>query len=761
MNAHTNFTSFASTILPANPALYLTTGMQFQCEGRSVRLERAHANGVVELLDLTTLSLLQVRNPRDGTLSAPTIEWMREAYAEGMLCLSGVSPESAADRQRQYETLDPDACAHLDRKSVWRYQLAYRASQDEILKTEAGAAAWLAENYGRVDGGKAFPKPSPSSLRRWIRTLEKRERRVGSLVSLKGRRKGQSQLEPFVDALIHEAALEYYARKRAKIVDAYAWLKDKIEVANRALSPDRTVPYQLPSKEALRKRIKRLHCFDTVLLKEGASAAAKLYKASGEPILVDRILQVAYMDATTLEQVIVFDDDWQLPACKIRITALMDVGSNAILGWHVYAGPNRSETSAEAILDCMMPSHVPPQMLAAYPELAYIFGRPAAILPDNETALVGPSTIPGLNEAGITVLMPPVEMPTAKAALERFFRSLKEALAQLPGTIIDPKRAKDLDYDGVNSALLTLPQMRGLVAQVVAAHNVSNSASLDGLSPVQVWTKKVGSRVTPAFEDIAGMRRLLGRTFKALLSRDGVELNGIRYRDRAGVDILLNHMSHAEARRSQRKDGSATAQVRVRRSDGNIDSIDVFDTQTNSYVTLPSTQPAYTHKLSAWEHDYFRKQAKKRGERFIAQEARIASKAVTLAMIDEMAPKLPFQKRREMAALYQSVQVRDLCSGAQPAPFPSDALLTPQVTGDTFRVDDGFAAEDQAKPAVTKKVKYHAPPRPRGYGGAARDIDPKEFDWDSVIADPVDPETGLEPLSDDVFDDDDASELGA
>lgn len=760
MSANTRNALFASA-QPATHSICLPAGMHFRCDGREVRLEQVHDSGVVELRDLTTLGLLQVRDRQTGDLTAPTIEWMRDAYKGGMLYLASSQRESAAERQRRYEKLDPDACAELDPKSIWRFQLAYRAAKDDILKTDAGAAAWLDDNYGQEEDDTAFPRPSSSSLRRWIRSLEKREKRTASFVSLKGRRQGQSQLEPFVDALVHQAALGYYARKRAKMIDAYVWLKSQIEAANKALPAGRTKPYPLPSKEALRKRINRLRCYDTVLRKEGASAAAKLYEGSGEPILVDRILQVVYMDATTLEQTIVFDDDWHLPACKVRITALMDALSHVILGWHVYAGPNRSETSAEAILDCMIPSRVPPQMLADYPELAYIFGRPAAILPDNERALIGPSTIPGLNEAGITVLMPPIEMPTVKAALERFFRSLKEALAQLPGTIIDPKRARDLDYDGVNSAVLTLPQLRGLVAQVVAAHNVSDSSGLDGRAPVQVWTKNVSARVTPAFEDFADTRRLLGRTFKALLSRDGVELDGIRYRDRAAVNLLLNHMSHTAARRSQRRDGSATVEVRVRRSDGNIDTIDVYDTQSKSYVTLPSIQPDYTHKLSAWEHDVFRKQAKRRGERFDAEEARLASKAMTLAMIDEMVPKLAFQQRREMAALYQSTQIRDLCSGAQPAPLPADALITPQVTGDTFRVDDGFAPEAQQSPTVIKKVKHPAPARAHGYGGSTREIDPAEFDWDNVITDRPDPETGREPIHDDVFGDDGAPEFDA
>jgi putative transposase len=753
----------------ANAAAYdglgLCAGMMFKHGDRSLKLERVHAGGEVELVDQRTLGLVRVKDGETGALSAPTVDWMREEFRCGRLHLDSPMPESAAERQNRFALLDPDASAFHDQKSVWRFRLAWRALGDEIKKTDASAGVWLDENYGKEEGDKEFDRPSPASLRRWMRKLEKRGLRASSLVSLGGRRQGQSQLEPFVDALVHEAALWYWARPRAQIIDAYAWLDKAIREANGSLPNKlgRTKPFALPSKEALRKRINKLRCYETVAAKEGPTEAAKRYEGSGEAVEVNRILQLAYMDATTLEQVITFDTDWQLPACKVRITALMDAYCRAIIGWHVYAGPNRSETSVEAVLNCMVPSDYPAETLAEFPELKYLFGRPASILPDNEKALIGPSSLPGFNEAGFTICLPPTEHPEAKACLERFFRSLKQALAQLPGTIIDPKRAKDLDYDGVEAASITMGQFRHVVAQVVASHNVSGSKALDGLSPLQVWMKRCGTRVTPAFENIADFRRLLGRTMPALLTTDGVELDGIRYRDAAKVQMLLDSMSHTEARRGQRKDGSATVNVRVRRSDGNIDTIDVYDTETRSYITLPSTQPKYTDRLSAWEHDYFRKMAKKRREPFEAEEARLRSKALTIKMIDELAPKAAFQQRRTMAAIYQSHVVDKRCGGEQPHEFPSDAIFLPSLNGESLRQDDALAPLEQAKPATTKKDKHPAPERSDTYGSGTAAQDAEPFDWESINDDLNDPETGKLPARDQGVHegDDDSSEFVA
>lgn len=713
----------------------LSVDAEFRCDGRDVRLQRIRNDGVVELLDLKTLSYVQIVDPETGEKRAPTIEWMREAYKQGMLYQIGLGNFDACERQKQYEKLDPDACQDLDPKSVWRFRLAFRAAKSGINKTDEGAAIWLADNYGLVEGDTDFPRPSPSSLRRWMRALEKRGSRTASLVSLSGRKSSTSQLEPTVDALVHRAVHWFYTRKRATKTEAYAWLVERIAEANMSLPIGRSEPYKTPTFETLRKRIKRLRCYDTVAYMAGEKAAKKLYKGSGESIGADRVLEICFMDATTLEQTIVFDNDWQLPACKVRVVALLDCATHAILACHCYAGPNRTETSTEAILDCMVPPDVPAAMLRDYPGLANIFGRPSAILADNEKALITPSSIPSYNEAGISILLPPVEMPTAKAAVERFFRSLKEALATCPGTLIDPKRARDLDYDAVNSAVLTLPQLRAIVAQIVAAHNVSSTKGLEGRSPLALWKQKVGSRVTPAFEDMTDIRRMLGRTHRALLTRDGIELDRIRYRDPKKVETLLNNMAHTASARSQRKDGSATVPVKVRRSDGNIDTIDVFNTLTKTYVTLPSTQPEYTHKLSLWEHDEFTRQAKKRGEYFESQEARLKSKAATIRMIDEMAPEVAFQQRRGMAALYMSTQVDSLCGGKQPPQFPSDAVIVRQVAGDEFRQDDGFPPEDQQPPARMRKRKHRAPARSANYGASVSSVAPEDFRWEDVEVD--------------------------
>jgi hypothetical protein len=682
---------------------------------------------------------------------------MLQEYKEGRLTLATLQAgQDTNEQHRCFAALDPDACEDRDPRSTWRFQLAYRIAGTEIPKTDQAYEIWLDENFGHAAGDLRFPRPSGSSLRRWHRYLEKRGKRTSSLVSRFGRRRGYSQLEPEVDCAVHEAALWYWATEGATKAKAYVRLQDLIDELNSALpsAAGRVTPYKMPSKEALRKRINKLYCRETYTQKHGKAHADTRFKQTGEPLRADRILDLAFMDTTQLEQVIVFDEDWKLPACKVWITAIMDVRSVAITGFVIFAGPRRSETSIECLIDAMTPPEVPPEKLARHPILAYMFGKPAAVLPDNELALLGPSTVPALNEAGITLMLPPISMPTAKAALERFFRTLKEALAQIPGTMIDPKRAKDLGYDAIAKACITLAQLRAVVSHVIADYHILPHKGLDGKCSAQVWETDANAYGGPSFEDPAQLRRLLGRTKRALLTSDGIEFHRIRYKPASGDSSLLDDLAHNMPVRSRRRNGCATVDVMIRYSPGNLDVIYVYNPLRKDYVEFRSTQPEYTVALSEWEHDEFTRQARRRNERFSSQKDRLKSVSETMRFIDELAPQVPFQKRKAMAGLYLSKQVKALSGDgclAYALPRPENApAIIPQATGEGLREDLPVPPTVPAAPARAP-AKHRAPARPEGYAGRAQ-RSAVEVDWAAVPAElDADPEAGclddLEPTA--------------
>lgn len=635
----------------------LCVGREFWHLKVRVRLERIEADGGVDLRNLRTGALVSLRSP-DGSMARTTVEWMRREYAAHRLASIGKLPEGVSERQANALLLDVDVATRKDGKARWRHSLAWRAISDEVVRTDTACDTWLRENYGRQPGDLAFARPSGSSLKRWIKRLIKGKMKIGALVSLAGRPRNFSQLEPEVDAATNEAALSFYsAGPHATQAAADAYL-DELVIKLNADNPDRPTPFVKPSRQTLRLRIEKLECYETWQAKYGTEAANKKYNASGEPLLIDHVLELCLMDATELEQIVVFDDDRRIPCLKMKIVVLMDCLTHAIFGWHVYAGPNRAETSAQAVLHCLAADKFPTRMVALHPALRLVVGRPAGILPDNEKALIGPETLQGYNDAGIVVIPAPVGMPTAKAALERFFRTLKGRLAALPGTLVDPGRASELGFEAVESlAELTMHQLRVAVAKAAADHNVGECKGLPGrMSPVEMLTLRSASRATDPFEDPNQIRAALGRHFDVHLTRNGVEKDRIRYRDASVIERLFDN--NAGRMGGARKAHGFT--MRARRNDGDINTIEVYDEHDECWVTLPSTQPGYTSGLSFWEHEQYTEAAKRRREAFGSASARIKSMTETRRLYDEMLPKAKFRARARMAALLSSRHLAEL-----------------------------------------------------------------------------------------------------
>jgi len=709
----------------------IAAGMLLDIKGRYVKIEKIHDNRVLEIIDQLTMAPIQIRSEKSGEAISPTLEWLRERYIAGEV--RPVEPvEVAFSIDGRRDLLDPDRLLDRDPDARWRRGLAARAYESGAVRTDEGLGQWIESEFGNHPDDLGRTPPSGSSLKRWIRCWLANRGSAWNMIFVRGRTPGISQLDPRVAVIADDCAIWYWSTPHESARNAWIRARRMIKAHNAKLDAGEE-PLKAFSEQTMRNRIKRLKCYDTVAAKFGKKHAERLFKGAGEALVATAPLEIVLMDATTLEQVIVFDDDWQMPACRVRIVALMDLATHAIVGFHVYPGPDRSETSIEAVLNAVAAPTIPSDLLARYPILGWIMGKPSAILPDNAKTLIGPSTLPSFEEAGITVLMPPIETPTAKAKLERWFGTLKSRIRTLPGTIIDPKRAVELDYDPVAEACVTLPQLQRIIDRFVAEYNATPQKALDNRSPAQVWEAHARRQFLPVLNDRTRLARILGRTGTALLTRNGIEKFRLRWRDSAKVRRLLSNLAGTQEAR-ERPCGDLVIEVKIRWNPGNLDTIQVFDEIDREWVVLPSTKPLYTYNLSEWEHEVYRRAAKRRGEAFETQQDMLESRAATLREIDEMAPKLPFRRRGEMAALYVSESVKKLRekhNEAQEENFPA----VDQSTSECERLDRGLPRPGPARGGADPTGKA-APERPHGYyGPAERELTDSDWDLDETEVD--------------------------
>lgn len=709
--------------------------------GRRMRFEGDFGENVLSFIDCRTLARVLVPDEQTGSPVPPDIAWVMREWKAGRLTQeTGGNAKSA--RRNKLKNLDASTRATLDLKYQWKAAWGMAARDAGLLKTDAAYRSFIERTSGQPGFISKFGDPTPSSLRRWVRELGEDGDGPATLVSVAGRAKGSSQLTPLDDALVHEAAIFYWSDRKASIADAYTHLsceRAKLEVERREdLGPS------LPSYETVRLRVRSLDTYATRKQKYGDAAADRMFSASGEPIPVTRPFERVFLDGTELEQITVFGEDWPLAASKMKCVYGMDGFTTFVFPPSIFAGPYRQEMSLVAITNVMTPPDLTDEERAEHPWLEWVCQVPDTWVPDNDRTLLGPGMIPGMTELGSTVELPGVYHSDAKATIERLHRFLKEGLRGLPGTVLGPRHQKDLQYDPVADAELTREQLRAIVNARIRQWNTTPSEKLGWRSPLDLQVEGLMAGGGPRLTDPAIIRRALAKTVPdRQLSGNGVEYDGIVYRDDAVVRSFLER-NFRDTAPSERRQDAATCTVSIRTYEGDLDSIEVHDPEANGYVTLYSTQPVYTGMLSRWEHREYRRQAKARRERFGTEAQRLRSRARTLRKIDEVAPQLAFRRRNAMAALYEHDEVRRL-SGARAA-TGLDARVPEQffeVAPMTSMRTDVPRPPPGAKTGGTDGAKRHpAPKRPAGHYELTSGNTPAGpgggIDWDAVEDDPED-----------------------
>jgi hypothetical protein len=198
-----------------------------------------------------------------------------------------------------------------------------------------------------------------------------------------------------------------------------------------------------------------------------------------------------------------------------------------------------------------------------------------------------------------------------------------------------------------------------------------------------VHEKKI--RFTPPGE----VRRNLAKTVDAVLTTDGVEYDGIRYKlNRTGVTKLLSE-NLAYQPFSKRLEGTARCDVSIRVYDWNLDWIEVFDESNNKYVPLWSDDPDYTEFLTRFEHRFHKSCIISGATGAQTADDRAVRRAEGLDRAWSDMQDKPFSIAKTAAAVLECVEVRARAKNIQDDPDLSnfEHLLIRTSVGGEDRAD--------------------------------------------------------------------------
>jgi hypothetical protein len=264
--------------------------------GRRIRFEGDLGNWVLRFSDVRTGGPVQVTDPKTGQLVLTAVEWVRQEMLAGRLFDPLAGRLSAEGRQLEFAGLDSPACIKRDPKSAWRFRWGWAVLQAGIERTDEAYGKFIARRAADLARNDDLGEPKPSTLRRWVRRLQKGGARTSTLVSLSGRVHGQSQLCPLDDGLVHDAAIYYWAEPGASIRDAESYMVGERE---KLIAEGCTeLPREAPTYETVRLRVRSLESHDTSKTKFGKAYADKEFNEVGDHVQATRFGERVYFDGT-------------------------------------------------------------------------------------------------------------------------------------------------------------------------------------------------------------------------------------------------------------------------------------------------------------------------------------------------------------------------------------------------------------------------------------------------------------------------------
>jgi len=688
---------------------------------QKIAFERHLGGGLLHFTCQRTFTPFHVENA-DGLLVMPDMSWAIRNYACGDLVRILNFKEQTVRELAQRREYDAAEIHRRDRYAARRRFVLNALDRrgvgplgDRRIAIELSKIWSDAPDEIQALGGK----PAPRTVRRWLHERGQQDNRpLRQMLSMSGRVERQSPLDPTTLAVMQHFVLLYWADRAKDIACAFARLHKLISYINRRRAKSGQLALKIPSKEAFRKRIHKLECYETYRTRYGEKAAALKFKACGEGLKAERFLELGCLDHKLLDNVVVMNLDQMLPMGRPWLTAIIDVKTRCIVGFVLSFEPPSLYSVTECIKRANAPKlHLLNQGAARYSILANIFGRFDEIVVDNGLELAGNAFEDAMADVGISVRWAPIRSPTYKAVIERFFRTIDDRiLHKLPGSTLDPKSLRDLEIDPHKDAILTLEDLEDLIWEAINFYHMDVHKGV-GAAPANLWNRDLKAFAINVIGDVRQLDKMAGAMEpNRRLTKAGIEFLGLQYHDQARTGGLLNDLAGIAPRRGQPK-GSASVKVKIKYNPANLQEVHVWNDRRNKYVTLPCTDLEYASGLSKTQHEFFRQLAERENEAFFSREDRYRWRAELSQRVERLVPGRKLKNRRTIARLLQSPMVQGLQGEGVAlafAPARHDGLA-PVIENDTLaahRADGGLTSPRPPRGGAKRKIsKPSKPPK--------------------------------------------------
>ena len=548
---------------------------------------------------------LRIENAVTGQGRMVAFQVLVEALVAGQLAFLDESEPVAGPAGRCVDLSDYPA--HL--QAIAQYRLAVIKPLLALEQTTIGKEAVLArvQTVKVEQASGAIPQMplSVPSVYRWLRDYVRGGKDIRALVPGSQRQggKGQPRLLPEVDTIIQTVIGE-----RAQIPgfvtidDIHHEVAVRLAEENQARSAQEKLP--LPGRTSIVRRIQTADREGQVVAHRQQRETATQFGMTEYPTLPLERVEIDH----TLTDVIIVDDDDNLPLGRLTYTSCLDTATRYPLGHYIGFEPPSYLTVMECLYHAILPKGDVRQQYGTRHEWLAC-GVPYTLVVDNGKEFVGHDLRDSCESLGIILQQLPVRTPHLKAAIERAFGTVNTGiLHKLPGTTLSGIVQRG-DYDSLKYASLQLGELEQILhIFLLDIYAESFHRGLQGI-PARRWEEALQQgffpRVPAKVDDV---RILLGRTAYRTLHHYGLELESLRYND-ACLGPLRAHLASVKGKRRGVNSGGLQERglVKIKYHPNDLSRIHVYDPFAGVYLEVPALAQTYTQGLSLWKHRVIRR----------------------------------------------------------------------------------------------------------------------------------------------------------
>lgn len=376
----------------------------------------------------------------------------------------------------------------------------------------------------------------------------------------------------------------------------------------------------------------------------GADVTRNKYRTAMGGLKVQRVLERIEIDHTPLD-LIVFDNTTNASQGRAWLTLALDKYSRIVTGFYI----SFSAPSSYAVLQCLKQTILTKDdLLKRFPDIENdwpVFGIPDLLALDNGMDLHADALKKACLELGIQILYCPAATPQMKGSIERFFRTINQALIhKLPGTTFSNIGERG-DYPSEDLAAIDMETLVHLIIKwIVDVYNVSPHRGIND-TPLNKWRSSAKYRDIELPVYPTQLEVVVGVPAKRTVFHYGIELEGLHYNNRQLQEI--------------RRISGQNLQVDLKFYEDQISFIDVFDPFTKEYLRVESVNEDYAKNLHRESHRLARIEARKRfGEQYSMPDLMEAREGLENIIKEALrAKKMGHRKQAADLLMHDSVSV--------------------------------------------------------------------------------------------------------